>query len=128
MLRQFPWKQNSITHEINDFPSANPALYLRKVVDRPSLFSLARLSKINTEQRVKAPFVHFMMQNRAVPTQSDIMAPTQEDIQNIMLEATLNAVKLINRFVEKQSISSEEKNAAEIALKFLDLTAQAGRG
>jgi hypothetical protein len=29
------------------------------------------------------------------------MAPTQEDIQNIMLEATLNAVKLINRFVEK---------------------------
>jgi hypothetical protein len=56
------------------------------------------------------------------------MSPTQEDIQNIMLEATLNAVKLINRFVEKQSISSEEKNAAEIALKFLDLTAQAGRG
>jgi hypothetical protein len=56
------------------------------------------------------------------------MAPTQEDIQNIMLEATLNAAKLINRLVEKQSISSEEKNAAEIALKFLDLTAQSGRG
>jgi hypothetical protein len=56
------------------------------------------------------------------------MSPTQEDIQNIMLEATLNAVKLINRLFEKQTISSEEKNAAEIALKFLDLTAQAGRG
>jgi hypothetical protein len=56
------------------------------------------------------------------------MQPTQEDIQNIMLEATLNSAKLINRLVEKQSMSSEEKNAAEIALKFLDLTAQAGRG
>jgi hypothetical protein len=56
------------------------------------------------------------------------MVPTQEDVQNLMLEATLNSVKLLNRLVEKQSISSEEKNAAEIALKFLDLTAQAGRG
>jgi hypothetical protein len=56
------------------------------------------------------------------------MQPTQEDIQNIMLETTLNAAKLLNRLIEKQSISSEEKNAAEIALKFLDLTAQAGRG
>jgi hypothetical protein len=56
------------------------------------------------------------------------MAPTQEDIQAIMIEATFNAAKLINRLVEKQSISSEEKNAAEIALKFLDLTAQVGRG
>jgi hypothetical protein len=56
------------------------------------------------------------------------MAPTQEDIQNTMLEATLNAAKLINRLIEKQSISSEEKNAADIALRFLDLTAQAGRG
>jgi hypothetical protein len=56
------------------------------------------------------------------------MAPTQEDIQNIMLEATLNAATLLNRLIEKQSISSEEKNAAEIALKFLDLNAQAGRG
>jgi hypothetical protein len=56
------------------------------------------------------------------------MAPTQEDLQTIMLETTFNATKLINRLIEKQSISSEEKNAAEIALKFLDLTAQAGRG
>jgi hypothetical protein len=56
------------------------------------------------------------------------MAPTQEDIQTIMLETTLNSAKLINRLVEKQSMSSEERNAAEIALKFLDLTAQAGRG
>jgi hypothetical protein len=56
------------------------------------------------------------------------MAPTQEDLQAIMLEATLNSAKLINRLVEKQSMSSEEKNAAEIALKFLDLTAQVGRG
>jgi hypothetical protein len=56
------------------------------------------------------------------------MAPTQEDIENIMIATTLNAAKLINRLVEKQSISSEEKNAADIALKFLDLTAQAGRG
>jgi hypothetical protein len=55
------------------------------------------------------------------------MAPTQEDIQPIMLEATFNAAKLINRLVEKQSMSSEKRNAAEIALKFLDLTAQAGR-
>jgi hypothetical protein len=45
-----------------------------------------------------------------------------------MLATTLNATKLINRLVEKQSISSKEKNAAEIALKFLDLTAQADRG
>jgi hypothetical protein len=56
------------------------------------------------------------------------MSLIQEDIQNIMLGATLNAAKLINRLVEKQSISSEEKNAAEIALKFLDLTSQAARG
>jgi hypothetical protein len=56
------------------------------------------------------------------------MAPTQEDRQTIMLEATFNATKPINRLVEKQSLSSEEKNAAEIALKVLDLTAQVGRG
>jgi hypothetical protein len=55
------------------------------------------------------------------------MQPTQEDIQSIMLEATLNAGKLINRLLEKQSISSEEKHVAEIALRFLELTAQSGR-
>jgi hypothetical protein len=56
------------------------------------------------------------------------MAPTQEDRQTIMLEATFNATEPINRLVEKQSLSSEEKNAAEIALKVLNLTAQVGRG
>jgi hypothetical protein len=56
------------------------------------------------------------------------MQPTETDIQSIMLEATLNAGKLINRLLEKQSISSEEKHAAEIALRFLELTAQSGRG
>jgi hypothetical protein len=66
--------------------------------------------------------------SRVFANQNQAMSPTQEDIENIMLAATLNAAKLINRLVEKQSISSEEKNAAEIALKFLDLTVQAGRG
>jgi hypothetical protein len=56
------------------------------------------------------------------------MPPTETDIQNIMLETTLNAGKLINRLIEKQSISSEEKHAAEIALRFLELTAQSGKG
>jgi hypothetical protein len=56
------------------------------------------------------------------------MQPTETDIQSIMLEATVNAGKLINRLLEKQSISSEEKHAAEIALRFLELTAQSGRG
>jgi hypothetical protein len=54
--------------------------------------------------------------------------PTQEELQSIMLEATLNAAKLLNRLLEKQSISSEEKNAAEIALRFLEITSQAGKG
>jgi hypothetical protein len=56
------------------------------------------------------------------------MQPTETDIQSIMIEATLNAGKLINRLLEKQSISSEEKYAAEIALRFLELTAQSGSG
>jgi hypothetical protein len=56
------------------------------------------------------------------------MPLTETDIQSIMLETTLNAGKLINRLLEKQSISSEEKHAAEIALRFLELTAQSGSG
>jgi hypothetical protein len=72
--------------------------------------------------------IPFIVSNRTFVNQNQTIAPTQEDIQNIMLEATLNAAKLLNRLIEKQSISSEEKNAAEIVLKFLDLTAQAGRG
>jgi hypothetical protein len=53
------------------------------------------------------------------------MQPTEIDIQNIMLETTLSAGKLLNRL---QSISTEEKHAAEIALRFLELTAQSGKG
>jgi hypothetical protein len=53
------------------------------------------------------------------------MPPTEEDIQSIMLETTLNAGKLLSRLLEKPSISSEEKNSAEIALRFLELTSQA---
>jgi hypothetical protein len=56
------------------------------------------------------------------------MQPTEIDIQNIMLETTLSAGKLLNRLIEKQSISTEEKHAAEIALRFLELTAQSGKG
>jgi hypothetical protein len=55
------------------------------------------------------------------------MSPSEEDIQNIMLEATLNAGKLLSRLLEKQSISSEEKSSAEIALRFLELTSQAAK-
>jgi hypothetical protein len=55
------------------------------------------------------------------------MPPSEAEIQNIMVETTLSAGKLLQRLLEKQSISSEEKNAADIALRFLELTAQAGK-
>jgi hypothetical protein len=55
------------------------------------------------------------------------MTPTKEDIEKVFLEATLSAGQLINKFLEKQSLSSEEKNAAEIALRFLELTSRAPR-
>jgi hypothetical protein len=53
--------------------------------------------------------------------------PTQEDIQAVMLETTLSAGKLLQKFLDKQSLSSEEKNAADIALRFLELTSQRSR-
>jgi hypothetical protein len=56
------------------------------------------------------------------------MSVTEEDIQTVMLNTTLSAGKLLNHLLEKQSISSEERNAAEIALKFLELTSRAGSG
>jgi hypothetical protein len=55
------------------------------------------------------------------------MPPSEAEIQSIMVETTLSAGKLLQRLLEKQSISSEEKNAADIALRFLELTAQAGK-
>jgi hypothetical protein len=55
------------------------------------------------------------------------MPPSEAEIQSIMVETTLNAGKLLQRLLEKQSLSSEEKNAADIALRFLELTAQAGK-
>jgi acetyl-CoA carboxylase beta subunit len=57
-----------------------------------------------------------------------LMPPTESDLQVIMLETTLSASTLLKKLLDKQSISSEEKNAAEIALKFLELTALASRG
>jgi hypothetical protein len=56
------------------------------------------------------------------------MAVTEDDIQTVMLDTTLSAGKLLNHLLEKQSISLEEKNAAEIALRFLELTSRAGSG
>jgi hypothetical protein len=56
------------------------------------------------------------------------MPPTESDFQAIMLETTLSATTLIKKLLDKQSISTEEKNAAEIALKFLELTALASKG
>jgi hypothetical protein len=56
------------------------------------------------------------------------MPPTESDLQAIMLETTMSASTLLKKLLEKQSISSEEKNAAEIALRFLELTTQASRG
>jgi hypothetical protein len=60
-------------------------------------------------------------------SRSTAMTPTKEDIEKVFLEATLSAGQLINKFLEKQSLSSEEKNAAEIALRFLELTSRAPR-
>jgi hypothetical protein len=56
------------------------------------------------------------------------MPPTESDLQAIMLDTTMSASTLLKKLLDKQSISSEEKNAAEIALKFLELTALASRG
>jgi hypothetical protein len=55
------------------------------------------------------------------------MTPTQEDIEKVFIEATFNAGQLINKLLEKQTLSSEEKNAAEIALRFLEMSARSPR-
>jgi hypothetical protein len=55
------------------------------------------------------------------------MNPIEAEIQTLMLETTLRASKLLNRLLEKQSLSAEETNAADVALRFLQLTAQAGK-
>lgn len=55
------------------------------------------------------------------------MPPSEDEIQNIMVKTTLSAGKLLHRLLEKQSLSSEEKNAADIALRFLEMTSQAGK-
>ena len=55
------------------------------------------------------------------------MPPSEAEIQSIMVETTLNAGKLLQRLLEKSSLSTEEANAADIALRFLELTSQAGK-
>ena len=55
------------------------------------------------------------------------MPPTESDLQAIMLETTMSASTLLKKLLDKQSISSEEKNAADIALRFLELTSQLSR-
>jgi hypothetical protein len=55
------------------------------------------------------------------------MPLTESDLQAIMLETTMSASTLLKKLLDKQSISSEEKNAAEIALKFLELTIQSSQ-
>jgi hypothetical protein len=54
------------------------------------------------------------------------MVPTEEQLQTLMLETTFNACKLLNNLLSKQTMSSEEKNAADTALKFLELTSRSG--
>lgn len=55
------------------------------------------------------------------------MPPTEADIQNVMLEATLNAGTLLKDLLEKRTLSNDEKNAADTALRFLEMTSQASR-
>jgi hypothetical protein len=38
------------------------------------------------------------------------MPPSEAEIQSIMIETTLNAGKLLQRLLEKQSLSNEETN------------------
>jgi hypothetical protein len=46
------------------------------------------------------------------------------DLQSILLETAMSACTLLKTLIEKQSISSQEKDAADIALKFLTLIHQ----
>jgi hypothetical protein len=52
--------------------------------------------------------------------------PFEEVVQTAMMEATLNAAVLLKTLLEKKSVSSEEKNIADIALRLLEITSQAG--
>jgi hypothetical protein len=50
-----------------------------------------------------------------------------DDLQSILLETAMSAYTLLKTLIEKQSISSQEKDAADIALKFLTLINQSPR-
>jgi hypothetical protein len=47
-----------------------------------------------------------------------------DDLQSILLENAMTAYTVLKTLIEKQSISSQEKDAAEIALRFLTLINQ----
>jgi hypothetical protein len=46
------------------------------------------------------------------------------EVQSILLETAMSAYTVLKTLIEKQSISSQEKAAAEIALRFLTLINQ----
>jgi hypothetical protein len=50
-----------------------------------------------------------------------------DDLQSILLENAMSAYTVLKALIEKQSISSQEKDAADIALKFLTLINQSPR-